>query len=75
MFVTNACQNCLEHPCVEICPKKAVSIVDGQSHIDEDICIKCGRCVNVCEYHAIVRHERPCAKVCGMKAIKSDEYG
>lgn len=75
VFVTNACQNCLEHPCVEICPKKAVSIVDGQSHIDEDKCIKCGRCVNVCEYHAIVRHERPCAKVCGMKAIKSDEYG
>lgn len=22
VFVTNGCQNCLEHPCVEVCPKK-----------------------------------------------------
>ncbi|MDE6124679.1 MAG: 4Fe-4S dicluster domain-containing protein [Eubacterium sp.] len=75
VFVTNACQNCLEHPCVEICPKKAVSIVNGRSHIDEEKCIKCGKCIEACEYHAIVKQERPCAKVCGMNAIKSDEYG
>ncbi len=75
VFVTNACQNCLEHPCVEVCPKNAVSIVDGSSHIDQSKCIKCGMCVNACEYHAIVKQERPCAKVCGMNAIKSDEYG
>lgn len=75
VFVTDACQNCLEHPCVEICPKKAISIQNGRSYIDEEKCIKCGMCINACEYHAIVRHERPCAKVCGMKAIKSDEYG
>ena len=75
VFVTNACQNCLEHPCVEICPKKAVSIVNGKSHIDEEKCIKCGKCIEACEYHAIVKQERPCAKVCGMNAIKSDEYG
>ena len=75
VFVTNACQNCLEQPCVEICPKKAVSIVNGKSHIDEEKCIKCGKCIEACEYHAIVKQERPCAKVCGMNAIKSDEYG
>lgn len=75
VFVTNACQNCLEHPCVEVCPKKAVSIQNGRSHIDEDLCVKCGMCINACEYKAIVRQERPCAKVCGMNAIKSDELG
>lgn len=75
VFVTNACQNCLEHPCVEVCPKKAISIKDGQSYIDQEKCIKCGMCINVCEYHAIVKQERPCAKVCGMNAIKSDQYG
>lgn len=32
-------------------------------------------CVNACEYNAIIKQERPCAKVCGMKAIKSDELG
>lgn len=75
VFVTDACQNCLEHPCVEVCPKGAVSIVNGRSHIDQSKCIKCGMCVNACEYHAIVKQERPCAKVCGMNAIKSDEFG
>ena len=75
VFVTNACQNCLEHPCVEICPKKAVSIRKGRSYIDEEKCVRCGLCTGVCEYNAIVRQERPCAKVCGMKAIHSDELG
>lgn len=75
VFVTDACQNCLEHPCVEVCPKKAVSIKNGRSFIDEEKCVKCGMCMNACSYHAIVRQERPCAKVCGMNAIKSDALG
>ncbi len=75
VFVTNACQNCLEHPCVEVCPKKAVSIKNGRSFIDEEKCVKCGMCINACSYHAIIRQERPCEKVCGMNAIKSDELG
>lgn len=29
----------------------------------------------MCQYGAILRMERPCAKACGMKAIRSDEYG
>ena len=75
VFVTDACQNCFEHPCVEVCPKGAVSIVNGKSHIDEDKCIKCGMCIKACSYNAIVKQERPCAKVCGMNAISSDEFG
>lgn len=75
VFVTDACQNCFEHPCVEVCPKGAVSIVNGKSHIDEDKCIKCGMCIKACSYKAIVKQERPCAKVCGMNAISSDEFG
>ncbi len=73
--VTNMCQGCLEHPCVEICPKKAVSIVHGKSVIDQDKCVKCGQCANVCPYGAINKMERPCAKACGMDAISSDEQG
>ena len=75
VFVTDACQHCLEHPCTDVCPKKAVSIVGGRSVIDEDKCIKCGLCVDACQYHAIVKQERPCAAACGMNAIKNDEYG
>ena len=74
-FVTNACQGCIEHPCMEVCPKGAISMVNGRSVIDEEKCINCGKCLNACPYSAIVRQERPCAKACGMNAIKSDEYG
>ena len=36
VVVTDGCQGCLEHPCTEVCPKGAISIVHGKSHIDED---------------------------------------
>ena len=73
--VTAMCQGCLAHPCQEVCPKKAISFRNGKSHIDQDLCIKSGRCVSTCPYNAIVKVERPCAKACGMGAIHSDEYG
>lgn len=73
--VTDACQGCLAHPCREVCPKQAITMKDGKSVIDESKCIKCGLCVSVCPYNAILKLERPCAKACGMNAIRSDEYG
>ena len=73
--VTDACQGCLAHPCREVCPKGAITIKNGKSVIDESKCIKCGKCVQVCPYNAILKLERPCAKACGMGAIGSDEYG
>lgn len=73
--VTDICQGCLAHPCQEVCPKKAISFVNGKSVIDQEKCIKCGKCIEACPYGAVVRQERPCAKACGMHAIGSDEYG
>lgn len=75
ILVTNGCQGCLEHPCMEVCPKGAIHMEQGHSVIDEEKCIKCGKCIAACPYNAIIRQERPCAKACGMNAIKSDEYG
>ena len=49
-MVTEGCQGCLEHPCVEVCPKKAEHMENGHSHIDESLCIKCGKCVEACPY-------------------------
>ena len=60
---------------MEVCPKKAITWESGRSTIDQDKCIKCGRCVTVCPYNAIVKTERPCAAACGMGAIHSDELG
>ena len=73
--VSNACQGCLAHPCMQICPKNAISLKHGKAFIDHSKCIACGRCAQVCPYHAVHHHVRPCAEACGMKAIGSDEHG
>ncbi len=74
--VTNNCRACIGHPCVNVCPKNAVhwTATDG-AHIDEDTCIRCGRCAQFCPYSAIITYDRPCAANCGVKAIDSDEHG
>ena len=73
VMVTDACQGCMAHPCVEVCPKGAVSLdrFNGRSVIDQEKCIKCGRCMDVCQYHAIIRQERPCAAK-KLEAMRSD---
>lgn len=73
--VTNACQGCLARSCKEVCPKNAISIVDGKSVIDQEKCIKCGLCMKACSYDAIIKLQRPCAKACGMDAIRTDVNG
>ena len=75
MRVTDACQGCLAHPCKEVCPKDAITIVNGRSVIDKEKCINCGKCANACPYGAIMKMERPCAKACGVDAIGSDKLG
>jgi len=73
--VTESCQNCLAASCQKVCPKDAISFVNGKSHIDPDKCIKCGKCAKACPYHAIIHLERPCQVACGMDAIVSDAHG
>ena len=73
--VTDVCQGCLEHPCMEVCPKHAITREKGRAHIDPEKCVKCGRCVKECKFNAIVRLERPCRKACGMDCIGSDALG
>lgn len=34
--VSNMCKGCLAHPCMEVCPKSAISMVNGKSHIDQE---------------------------------------
>ncbi len=73
---TDSCQGCISHPCMNVCPKDAIYLDENKHcHIDQDKCIKCGRCFNQCPYRAISKIERPCAAACGMDAIESDELG
>ncbi len=73
--VTAHCQNCLAASCQQVCPKDAISFVNGKSVINQSKCIKCGKCASACAYNAIIHMERPCAASCGMDAIVSDDQG
>ncbi|MBQ2245058.1 MAG: 4Fe-4S binding protein, partial [Oscillospiraceae bacterium] len=73
--VTENCQNCLAASCQRVCPRGAISFVNGKSQIDQNKCIKCGKCATACPYNAIIHMQRPCAAACGMDAIGSDEHG
>ena len=74
--ITDSCQGCISHPCMNVCPKDAIYLdKDKHCHIDQDKCIKCGKCYNQCPYRAVSKIERPCAAACGMDAIESDELG
>ena len=74
--ITDSCQGCVSHPCMNVCPKDAIYLDKfKRCHIDQDKCIRCGQCYNQCPYRAISKIERPCAAACGMDAIGSDEEG
>ncbi len=74
-WVTDNCRKCLAHPCVHVCPVKAITIGNDRAQIDGEKCIRCGKCREVCPYSAIVKYDRPCAAACGVDAIESDYLG
>ena len=74
-IVTNQCKTCTAQPCAKVCPRNAISLVDGKSYIDQEKCVKCGKCKQVCPYDAISKQVRPCAAACGVSAIVNDEHG
>ena len=73
--VSNQCRSCVAKACVAACPRNAIKVVNGETVIDQEKCIKCGKCKKACPYDAIAHKERPCSKACGIKAISTDELG
>ncbi len=54
-LITEDCKGCTK--CKRTCPVGAISGEVKQMHvIDQAVCIRCGACVNVCAFHAIVRN-------------------
>ena len=52
----NDCRSC--YKCIRNCPTKAISFSDGQARIENDECIYCGRCYEVCPQSCkIIRDE------------------
>ena len=72
---THNCRGCFSRPCVYVCPKKAIQIVGGNSVIDQDLCIKCGKCIAACPYRAIVKTTVPCEEACPVGAIRKNRHG
>lgn len=57
----NQCVGCMA--CADMCPKKAISILDTRQAfnavIDEEICIDCGICVQVCQNNKQLHLKQP----------------
>ncbi|NLK51657.1 MAG: 4Fe-4S binding protein [Syntrophomonadaceae bacterium] len=69
-MVTDACRNCTAQACQSACPRQAIVIARQRAYIDQDRCIECGKCAQVCPFHAIVEVTRPCMRACGVGAIQ-----
>ena len=70
-YVTDVCRHCVQKKCIDQCPKKAISVVNGKAFIDKDECMHCGICRRVCPFKAITEIVRPCLQACGLKALYS----
>ncbi len=67
--VTEACRGCLAKWCQETCPVDAIFYVGNRAYINNQKCIECGKCKNVCPYNAISDVMRPCRKACEAGAL------
>lgn len=47
------CKSCKKCAVIEVCPTNAAQLVDGVVHIDDNICIECGRCISKCHFDAL----------------------
>lgn len=74
--VTSRCRKCISRYCVHACPVHAVHVrEDGYAEIDDEKCIRCGKCKPACPYEGIIHKIRPCAENCGVGAISDDRLG
>lgn len=72
-YVTDVCRHCIQHNCMNNCPRHAISIVNNRAFINRELCIECGRCAKSCPYGAILEISRPCIRACAVEALSAGE--
>ncbi|MDO4574482.1 MAG: monomeric [FeFe] hydrogenase [Planctomycetia bacterium] len=75
VVITPNCQGCFARPCTYACPKGAITVENQRAQIDYTQCIKCGKCVTVCPFKAIMKTTVPCEEACPVGAIRKNEHG
>ena len=55
VFIPLLCEQCREHPCVDVCPVGAIQYDTDASIfcVDEKTCTGCGACAEACPYRGI----------------------
>ena len=61
--------------CAFVCPRKAIQVRNGRARISHELCINCGKCADVCRYHAIIQVPLACADACPVGAIGKTDDG
>ena len=74
-MITDACRGCVARPCAVNCPFDAIRFENGRASIDTAKCVQCGKCREVCPFHAVTRIPVPCEEACPVGAIKKADGG
>lgn len=55
LYIPMSCQQCVDAPCLNVCPVKAISRDESMARVmvDQDKCIGCRSCVAVCPFGAM----------------------